>query len=128
MSMQPEMTSAIFKMVISLGAVLCLIFLLLYLVRKFSGQKQVYAGGQAIQVMENRYIGVKKTISLVKVPGSYLVIGVAGDRISLLDKIDHALVDDVLKDDPPDVKADGFSAHLKKLTENIIHKKAKGSK
>lgn len=127
MSIEPEMTSAIIKMVLSLGSVLCLIFLLLYLVRKVSGKKQVMGGPQAIHVMENRFIGVKKSISLVKVPGAYLVIGVAGDRISLLDKIDPILVDGASEEDRQIEKSAGFSAQLKKLTGHIISKKNPGS-
>ena len=40
-----------------------------------------------IRVLAVRSIGMKKQIALVEVPGAVLVIGMAGDRMDLLDKI-----------------------------------------
>lgn len=42
---------------------------------------------QLINVLCVRHIGVKKQIALIEVPGSVLVIGIAGEHIQLLDKI-----------------------------------------
>ena len=42
---------------------------------------------ELVRVLCIRSIGVKKQIALVEVPGSILVIGMAGDRLQLLDKI-----------------------------------------
>jgi flagellar protein FliO/FliZ len=42
---------------------------------------------QLIRVLNIRSVGIKKQIALVEVPGSVLVIGMAGDRMQLLDKI-----------------------------------------
>jgi flagellar biogenesis protein FliO len=53
------------------------------------------AGGgknNRIQVLESHYLGVKKAIALVKVPGSVLVVGLSADRVSLLSKIEEAEV------------------------------------
>ena len=46
-------------------------------------------GNRQMRVIENCYIGVKKSISLVEVPGAYLIVGIAGDNITLLDKIEE---------------------------------------
>ena len=40
-----------------------------------------------IRVLAIRSVGVKKQIVLVEIPGAVLVIGMAGDRMNLLDKI-----------------------------------------
>ncbi|MBC2711743.1 MAG: flagellar biosynthetic protein FliO [Desulfosarcina sp.] len=43
-------------------------------------------------MLESHYLGVKKTISLVRVPGKVLVLGISGDRINLLDTLDDEIV------------------------------------
>jgi flagellar protein FliO/FliZ len=42
---------------------------------------------QLIRLLNVRSIGIKKQIALIEVPGAVLVIGMAGDRMHLLDKI-----------------------------------------
>jgi flagellar biogenesis protein FliO len=44
-------------------------------------------GTKAVHVLETTPLGLKKTVSLVKVPGAVLVVGVTNDRISLLERI-----------------------------------------
>lgn len=46
------------------------------------------SGDSPIRVLANAYVGVKKSVSLVEVPGAILVLGVTSDRISLLTKIE----------------------------------------
>ena len=82
----PDIIAAGLKMIASLGVVLVMILALLYGLRKLTRQRVGAGGGKQIQVLESHYMGVKKTISLVHVPGKVLVVGVAGDRISLLDR------------------------------------------
>jgi flagellar protein FliO/FliZ len=86
------MITAGLKMIASLGVVLAVIFLLLYGVRRLSSQRIGAAGGRRIQVLESHYMGVKKTISLVRVPGKVLVLGISGDRINLLETLDEDIV------------------------------------
>lgn len=60
----------------------------LYVIRRLG----VKSGGPpdlSIRVLSSRYIGVKKYISLVEVPGAILVIGVTRDQIRLLSKIEN---------------------------------------
>ena len=89
----PDLLTAGLKMIASLGVVLVMILGLLYGLRKLTRQRMGTGGGKQIQVLESHYMGVKKTISLVHVPGKVLVVGVAGDCINLLDTLDE---DDVL--------------------------------
>jgi flagellar biosynthetic protein FliO len=85
----PDILTAGLKMIASLGVVLVMILGLLYGLRKLTRQRVGAGGGKQIQVLESHYMGVKKTISLVHVPGKVLVVGVAGDRINLLDTLDE---------------------------------------
>jgi flagellar protein FliO/FliZ len=88
MSYQAEYLAVAIKMAVILVVMIgCLWGISVYLKKmmKGSGGKK---SGRHIRVLENCYVGVKKSISLVQVPGSVLVIGLSGDRITLLSKID----------------------------------------
>jgi len=115
MSGTPDILTAGLKMVASLGVVLVIILGLLYGLRKLTRQRMGTGGGKQIQVLESHYMGVKKTISLVHVPGKVLVVGVAGDRINLLDTLDE---DNVLKrmaSDEPESFGPLLSKRLRQL-------------
>ncbi len=92
MNATPDMVTAGLKMIASLGLVLAIIVGLLYGLRKINRQRFGGTGGHRIRVLESHYLGVKKTISLISVPGKILVVGIAGDRINLLDTLDETLV------------------------------------
>lgn len=88
MSYCPDLTMATLKMVLSLAVVLTLVWGLSRLAKK--KLPMANGGGPAglIQVLESRCLGLKKSVTLVKVPGSVLVLGVSSDRVSLLSKIE----------------------------------------
>ncbi len=119
MGYQPDMLSAVFKMVASLASALALLFLIFYIVRKLSAGKTALGNEKLITILESRYLGVKKTISLVEVAGSIMVLGIAGDRISLLDKIDPDQIKnrDLFSDKTEEKR--GFKEQLKSITKNI---------
>ena len=51
-----------------------------------------------IRVVANSYIGVKKSISLVEIPGAVLVLGVTGDNVRLLTKIeDERIINQIME-------------------------------
>ncbi len=96
MSYSPDLTMATLKMVLSLALVLALVWGLSRLAKK--KLPMANGGGKAglVQVLESQCLGIKKSITLVKVPGSVLVLGVCPDRVSLLSKIeDPALLSGV---------------------------------
>ena len=115
MSGMPDMIAAGLKMIASLGVVLAMILLLLYAIKKLAHRRMGAASGKLIQVLESHYMGVKKTISLVHVPGKVLVLGICGDRINLLETLD----DDIVKQQQLAVKPQAFgpvlSDRLRKL-------------
>lgn len=88
MNTSPDMLTAGLKMIASLGLVLAVILGLLYGIRRLTRQPMGRPGGKRIEVLESHFLGVKKTISLVRVPGKVLVLGISGDRINLLDALD----------------------------------------
>ena len=89
MTPSPNLTIAALKMV---GA-LALVLGVLWVVYRWNRSK-IQSGpgggpGGLIRVVESRYLGVKKSISLVQVPGAVLVIGLGPEHITLLDKIEN---------------------------------------
>lgn len=85
----PDMIAAGLKMTAALGVVLALILFLLYGLRKVTGQRLQAMGGKRIKVLESHYMGIKKSIALVQVPGKILVLGLSADRINLLETLDE---------------------------------------
>jgi flagellar biogenesis protein FliO len=73
-----------------------------------------------VQVLETAHLGVKKSISMVHVPGAVLVLGVTADRISLLERIDDpdGAVTEAAR---PAGKAPArsFQDHLRHLTASL---------
>ena len=71
--------------------------------------------GEDDQGSASTYVGVKKNISLVEIPGALLVLGVTNDAINLLAKIED---EEVLRkfSEPEEEKISGsFSDQLRKL-------------
>ena len=102
-------------MVAALGAVLALILCLLYGLKKMTGQRLQTGGGKRIRIVENQYMGVKKSIALVQVPGKVLVLGITPDRINLLETLDEALVDTSSAADEATSFGSLFGDRLKKI-------------
>lgn len=88
MTSSPDLTLATIKMVVSLVLVLGLLWGLYLLTRKKMAARQNSGRGGMIQVLESRYLGVKKSIAMVQVPGAVLVVGVSADKINLLSRIE----------------------------------------
>ncbi len=88
MNAQPEMLPSLLKMIASLGIVLGGLLLTLWLVRRFVQSRSGRFNGQLIRVLASSTVGLKKNIALVEVPGQVLVLGMTGDRINLLSKIE----------------------------------------
>ena len=117
MNYAPDLTMATLKMVLSLAVVLGLVWGLARLAKK--KLPMAHSGGNhgLIKVLESQYLGVKKSITLVKVPGSVLVLGVSTDNVSLLTRIDEP---GLIKGMADDVKTKqsglSFKDQLRRLT------------
>ena len=66
----------------SLGAALVVAGIAILRARRGHG-----AGGEAIRVVTSRYLGGKRFLTIVEVEGERLLLGLAGDRVSLVAKL-----------------------------------------
>jgi len=124
MSTAPDALSITLQMLTALAIVVGGLLVVFYLMKRFSKRDAGGANNALIRVVANQYIGVKKNIALVEVPGTVLVVGITSDRISLLTKIEDQSVLDGIKENAPRL-APSFAEHLQRLTTRI--KQAKNS-
>lgn len=89
MSIYPDIIPTAIKMLTALGVVLGGILLVYYFAKRILKRQVGNSKGKMIRVLESSYIGVKKNISLVEIPGAILVLGITNDNISLLSKIEN---------------------------------------
>ena len=89
MNTTPDVVSNAFEMLTALGIVLGGLLVIFYLMKRYMKKSVGDSKGQLIRVIASQYIGFKKNIALVEVPGTILVIGISNDSISLLTKIEE---------------------------------------
>jgi len=88
MNYQPDLISFALKMSSALLIVISGLLLVYYFSRRIFKQHTSGSGKRPINVLATHYIGVKKYISLVEIPGSILVLGITPNNMSLLTKIE----------------------------------------
>jgi flagellar biogenesis protein FliO len=120
MNATPDMLSTAFKMLAALGLVLgglgVLFFFAKRIMRKDIGGNQQ----KLIHVLANQYMGMKKNISVVQVPGAILVVGISGDSIRLLAKIEDKEILDQFQKQASGHMTPSFSDHLNKITSRFL--------
>ena len=94
MNNSPDMVTTALNLFFALVIVLASLLLLFYFFKKVVKKYYHNSDNMLIQVLDTSFIGVKKNISLVEVPGAVLVLGITNDNISFLTKIDKK---DVMK-------------------------------
>ena len=118
MTVPPDFTTSALNMLAALIIVLLGLGVLYFLARRFLNRGITGSSDQPVRVLASHYVGVKKNIALVEVPGSVLVVGITNDRMSLLDKIeDPVLLDQIRTNDKSETI--GFSDQLTKLTDRF---------
>jgi len=115
MNTAPDIVSNAFQMLTALGIVLGGLLVIFYLMKRFFKRDVGRSKEQLIKVIASQYIGIKKNISIVEIPGSILVIGVSNDNISLLTEIENEVVLDSLRQENSRISP-SFSDHLQRLT------------
>jgi flagellar protein FliO/FliZ len=115
MNAAPDIVSTALQMLTALGFVLGGLLVVFYFMKRFLKKDVGSSQGQLIKVIASQYIGIKKNISLVEIPGSILVVGVSNDNISLLTKIEDKVVLDVLRQKSSRITP-SFSDHLQRLS------------
>lgn len=84
----PDIYASLFKMILALGIILSLLFIALFLFKKFIGRKMGITGqDQSIRVIASAYIGPKKSIALVDISGERIVVGITPNHISMLTRL-----------------------------------------
>jgi flagellar protein FliO/FliZ len=122
MSNSPDMLTSTLKMMLSLGVVLVVLISFFYGLKRFMQRGPAGSRDKLITILASQYIGVKKSISIVQVPGAVLVLGVTSDRIHLLHQItDNQIVDSVLAVRQT-TGGSLFSEHLSKMTAMLSGK------
>ena len=125
MNMAPDAILTTLQMLTALAIVLGGLFVVFYLMKRFLKRDVNGSGDPLIRVIASQYIGIKKNIALVEVPGAVLVLGVSNDTIALLTKIEDPGVLDGIKQGTSRITP-SFSDHLQRLTTRF--KQAKNNK
>ena len=120
MNASPDMLSTAFKMLAALGIVLGGLEVFFFFAKKIMHRDIGGREEKLIHVLASQYLGSKKSISAVQVPGAILVVGISGDSIRLLTEIkDKEILDQFKKQANTNMSA-SFSDHLNKITSRFL--------
>jgi len=120
MNAAPDMFATGLKMLAALALVLGGLGIFFYFAKRVMRKDAGAAGGKMIRVLASQYIGLKKNISLVEIPGAILVVGIAGDTIRLLTKIEDKTILEQIHDQGSGRITPSFSDHLNKITRRFM--------
>ena len=123
MNATPDMLSTTLKMLAALTLVLAGLGVFFYFSKRVLQKNVGTSGGKMIRVLASQYIGLKKNIALVEIPGAILVVGIAGDTIRLLTQIDDPSILDSIQGPASEPTTPSFSDHLSKLTRRFTASK-----
>ena len=119
MNYHPDLISTSLKMLIVLTILVGGLLITFYYTKRKIGKQIGGSKGKLVRVLGNTYIGVKKQISLVEIPGAVLVLGLSGDNISLLAKIDDDNILGNIKSFEESKGLPSFSDQLQKLSSKF---------
>ena len=120
MNATPDMLATALKMLAALALVLGGLGIFFYFTKRVMRRDIGTSGGQMVRVLANQYIGLKKNIALVQIPGAILVVGIAGDSICLLTKIEDKTILDQIHDQGSGRLTPSFSDQLNKITSRFM--------
>jgi flagellar protein FliO/FliZ len=119
MNAPPDMITTAVKMLAALGVVLGGLFIAYYFTRRMTRTNAGGARDKLIRILASKFIGVKKNICMVEVPGSVLILGVTNDRITLLSQIEDQAVLDKIHQAESTGSQPSFAEHLNKMVSRI---------
>jgi flagellar protein FliO/FliZ len=125
MNTAPDALSTALQMFTALGIVLGGLLVVFYFMKRFLKRDKGGSSQQLIRVVASQYVGIKKNIALVEVPGAVLVVGITNDNISLLTKIEDKIVIDGIRQERSRTTP-SFADHLQRLTARIRQAKNSG--
>jgi flagellar protein FliO/FliZ len=112
MNAYPEILPSLLQMLASLAVVLGGLLLTLWFFKRFVQTRAGGVNNRLIRVLASTAIGLKKNITLVDVPGAILILGVTGDRISLLARIKDPETMRKIRGEIPSKPVIPFGEHL----------------
>jgi flagellar protein FliO/FliZ len=112
MTAYPEILPSLLQMLASLAVVLGGLLLTLWFFKRFVQNRAGGVNNRLIRVLASTAIGLKKNITLVDVPGAILILGVTGDRISLLARIEDPETMRKIRGETPSKPVIPFGEHL----------------
>jgi flagellar protein FliO/FliZ len=117
MNSAADIVSSGLKILFSLVVVLAGLLVLFYTAKRILKNSAAgINGGGVVKVLGSTCIGFKRYISLIDIPGCILVIGICGDSMSLLSKIEDRDMIDQIRERTKSSPA--FLSHLKKASDN----------
>lgn len=117
MNSAPDLATAAIKMMFSLGVVLLIVWGLYRLAKGKLPSHTMGGNTKHIQMVDSQYLGVKKSVTMVKIPGSILVLGVGVDNVNLLTQINDPDILNTISSSPKKQRILGFKDQLNRLTK-----------
>ena len=103
------------RVISTLLVVIALIIATFYVLKKKYGVRaNIGRKRKLIQVVDHTPMGVKKSVTLVKVPGKHLLLGLTNDRIELITEIPN---EDIVDDSEPVNKKEFLNLVKKSIAE-----------
>jgi flagellar biogenesis protein FliO len=118
MNAAPDLLPSALKMIAALAVVLGGLFVMVHLARRYLQRTGASGKARLVRVVASQPIGVKKAVTLVEVPGCVLVLGVSGDRIQMLTRLDDPQVLERVRS-YEGAEAVSFYDHLSKFTAGM---------
>ena len=119
MSAPPELLPSALKMFSALVMIIGGLLLAVHVSKRFLKTRAGKSNDRLIRVLASSYVGVKKNIALVEVPGEILVVGITADNINLLSKINDPKTIERLKGSEPKPRAATFVEQLQSFSSKL---------
>jgi flagellar biogenesis protein FliO len=116
---QVDIVSSFVKILLGLLLILGIMLIFIYLAKQTNKRRGTEIPEELIKVLATRYLGMKKSISLVEVAGSFLALGISQDSISLLAKIENQEAQDMLKNYKSISITHTFFNQLRKVSDTL---------
>jgi flagellar biogenesis protein FliO len=104
------------KMLSALALVLAGLGVAIFFTKRMLTNRIGGNGEKLIRILASSYLGVKKSISLVRIPGALLVLGISSDNIRLLTKIEDRKILDKFKGFDTQNPGPSFAQQLQKFS------------
>ncbi len=92
----PDFVAAIFRMFCVLALVLAIIFVGIHFLKKINlARSGLFGTNRLINIVETLHLGPKNSIAAIKAGGEYILVGISGNQINYLTKLD--LSSEILK-------------------------------